>query len=279
MAPDELTVAKATALLDAPSGDRELGVDPATGMPVLVRVGRYGAYVQLGEAGNAKAEKPKTASLLSTMTPPTMTLEDALKLLALPREVGHDPADGEIITAQNGRFGPYITKGKDSRSLTSEDQIFALTLEEALALLAQPKERGRRRAAGAAAGPLKELGDDPVSKKKIVLKEGRFGNYVTDGDTNATLRKGDSPESITPERAQELLAERREREASGQVGRKGRRQGAEGAQGREGAEGCRERCRRQGAEGRTEEEGGRRQDGHQEEAEEHRDRRRVVIVG
>ena len=223
MAPDELTVAKATALLDAPSGDRELGTDPATGMPVLVRVGRYGAYVQLGEAGNAKAEKPKTASLLSTMQPATATLEDALKLLSLPRAIGHDPADGEVITAQNGRFGPYITKGKESRSLTSEDQIFNITIEEALALLAQPKERGRRRAAGAAAGPLKELGDDPVSKKKIVLKEGRFGNYVTDGDTNATLRKGDSPESITPERAQELLAERREREASGQTGRKGKR--------------------------------------------------------
>ncbi len=223
MAPDELTVAKATELLNAPSGDRELGHDPNNGMPVLVRVGRYGAYVQLGEAGNAKAEKPKTASLLSTMTAPTMTLEDALRLLALPRAVGHDPADGEVITAQNGRFGPYITKGKDSRSLATEDQIFSLTIEEALALLAQPKERGRRRAAGAAAGPLKELGDDPVSKKKIVLKEGRFGNYVTDGDTNATLRKGDSPESITPERAQELLAERREREASGQVGRRGRR--------------------------------------------------------
>src|SRR6185369_11979844 len=167
--------------------------------------------------------KPKTASLLSTMTAPTMTLEDALKLLALPREIGHDPADGEVITAQNGRFGPYITKGKDSRSLATEDQIFNITIEKALALLAQPKERGRRRAAGAAAGPLKELGDDPVSKKKIVLKEGRFGNYVTDGDTNATLRKGDSPESITPERAQELLAERREREASGQTGRRGRR--------------------------------------------------------
>ena len=219
MAPDELTVAKATALLDAPSGDRELGNDPATGLPVLARIGRYGAYVQLGEAGNAKAEKPKTASLLSTMTAEALTLEEALKLLSLPRPIGHDPADGEVITAQNGRFGPYITKGKDSRSLTTEDQIFGITLPEALALLAQPKERGRRRAAGAAAGPLKELGDDPVSKKKIVLREGRFGNYVTDGDTNATLRKGDSPDSITPERAQELLAERREREASGQVGR------------------------------------------------------------
>jgi DNA topoisomerase-1 len=223
MAPDELTVEKALALISAPSGDRVLGSDPATGEQVMLRNGRFGAYVQLGEAGNAKNEKPKTASLFASMKPETLTLEEALKLLSLPRAIGHDPADGEIVTAQNGRFGPYITKGSESRSLTSEEQIFSVTIEEALALLAQPKERGRRRAAGAAAGPLKELGEDPVSKKKITLKEGRFGHYVTDGDTNATLRKGDSPESITPERAQELLAERREREASGQVGRRGRR--------------------------------------------------------
>jgi DNA topoisomerase-1 len=226
MAPDELTVEKSLAMLAMPSGDREIGIDPATGLKVLARAGRFGAYVQLGEAqAGGKGEKPKTASLFASMSHPTLTLEEALKLLSLPRTIGVDPADGVPITVQNGRFGPYISKGTESRSLTGEDQIFAITLPEALALLAQPKERGRRRAGGQAAPPLKELGEDPVSKKKIVLKEGRFGNYVTDGDTNATLRKGDSPESITPERAQELLAERRDREASGQVGKRGRRGG------------------------------------------------------
>jgi DNA topoisomerase I len=229
MAPDELTVEKSLAMLAAPSGDREVGIDPATGMKVLARAGRFGAYVQLGEAqAGGKGEKPKTASLFASMSHPTLTLEEALKLLSLPRTIGQDPADGVPITVQNGRFGPYISKGTDSRSLTSEDQIFSITLPEALALLAQPKERGRRRAGGQAAPPLKELGEDPVSKKKIVVKEGRFGNYVTDGDTNATLRKGDSPESITPERAQELLAERRDREASGQVGKRGKRGGRRG---------------------------------------------------
>ncbi len=223
MAPDELTVEKSLAMLAQPSGDREIGVDEATGLKVFARAGRFGAYVQLGEAAaGGKGEKPKTASLFASMSHGTITLEEAQKLLSLPRTIGADPADDVAITVQNGRFGPYISKGTDSRSLASEDQIFSITLPEALALLAQPKERGRRRAGAQAAGPLKELGDDPVSKKKIVLKEGRFGNYVTDGDTNATLRKGDSPESITPERAQELLAERRDREASGQVGKRGK---------------------------------------------------------
>ncbi len=207
LAPDELTVEKAEELLAAPSGDRVLGEDPATGLPVVAKAGRYGPYVQLGEVEAGSKAKPPTASLFETMSLETVTLEDALRLLTLPRVVGVDPSDGQEITAQNGRYGPYIKKGTDSRSIASEDQLFTITLDEALAIFAQPKQRGR--GAAAAAPPLKELGDDPVSGKPIVLKEGRFGPYVTDGETNASLRKGDSPEEITPERAAELLADRR----------------------------------------------------------------------
>jgi len=203
--PDELTIEKAGELLSAPSGDRELGRD-ADGAPVIARVGRYGPYVQLGDTDSK--EKPKTASLFKTMSLETITLDDALKLLELPRTVGMDPADGEPIEALNGRYGPYIKKGSDSRSLESEEQLFTITLDEALAVLAQPK---RRRGQRAAAEPLKELGNDPSSGKPIALKEGRFGPYVTDGDTNASLRKEDSIEGITNERAAELLAERRAR--------------------------------------------------------------------
>jgi DNA topoisomerase-1 len=203
--PDELTPAKAEELLSKPSNDRELGIDPATGKPVLLRIGRFGAYVQLG---NAKEEegKPKTASLFSTMTPETLTFEEAQKLLSLPRVIG--VYDGEEVTAAHGRYGPYITKGKEKRSLTSEAQIFELDLDGALHILAQPRQRQGRRAA---AGPLKELGLDPVSGKTITLRQGRFGLYVTDGDTNASLRAGDLPEALTPERAQELLQMRRDR--------------------------------------------------------------------
>ena len=208
LAPDELTVEKAIELLSAPSGDRVLGEDPTTGLPVVAKAGRYGPYVQLGEVDAASKNKPHTASLFNSMTLDTVTLEDALRLLTLPRVVGTDPADGEEITAQNGRYGPYIKKGTDSRSIESEEQLLAITLDEALAIFAQPKPRGRR-AGAAAAPPLRELGDDPVSGKPVVLKEGRFGPYVTDGETNASLRKGDSVEEITPERAAELLADRR----------------------------------------------------------------------
>ena len=205
--PDELTLEKASELLSAPSGDRVLGAD-AEGTPVIARVGRYGPYVQLGDPdGNAK-QKPKTSSLFKSMSLETITLEDALKLLDLPRVVGVDPADGEEIAALNGRYGPYIKKGSDSRSLENEEQLFSITLDEALALLAQPK---RRRGQRAAAAPLKELGADPSSGKPIVLREGRFGPYVTDGETNASLQKDDSIDAITPERAAELLRERRER--------------------------------------------------------------------
>jgi DNA topoisomerase-1 len=149
-------------------------------------------------------EKPRTASLFKTMSPETVTLEQALQLLTLPRTLGE--SDGEEVLAANGRYGPYVKKGKESRSLDTEEQLFTITLDEALAKLAEPKQRGRR----AAAPPLKELGNDPVSGKPVVLKEGRFGPYVTDGETNASLRAGDSVESISPERAYELLQIRRD---------------------------------------------------------------------
>ena len=207
--PDSLTVERALELLAAPSNDRTLGVDEATGLPILLKAGRFGPYVQVGEMTDPK-NKPKTASLFSSMSPETMTLEDAQRLLALPREVGRHPEDGQPILAQNGRYGPYLTWGKETRSLASEDEIFTVDLASALALLAQPKARGRR----AAAGPLRELGEDPVTKRMIVVRTGRFGLYVTDGESNATLRLGDTPETITLDRAGELLAERRNAEPS-----------------------------------------------------------------
>ncbi|MEU1042559.1 type I DNA topoisomerase [Streptomyces sp. NPDC005907] len=209
LAPDELDVAYAEELLAKPSGDFELGADPATGHQIIARDGRYGPYVtEVLPEGTPKtgknAVKPRTASLFKTMSPDTVTLDDALRLMSLPRVVGKD-AEGVEITAQNGRYGPYLKKGTDSRSLTAEEQLFTITLEEALAIYAQPKQRGR----AAAKPPLKELGEDPVSQKPVVVKDGRFGPYVTDGETNATLRSGDSVEEITPERGFELLAEKR----------------------------------------------------------------------
>ncbi|MFC9913753.1 type I DNA topoisomerase [Streptomyces sp. NPDC059862] len=209
LAPDELTVELAEELLAKPSGDFELGTDPETGHTIVAKDGRYGPYVtEVLPEGTPKtgknAVKPRTASLFKSMSLDTVTLEDALKLMSLPRVVGTD-ADGVEITAQNGRYGPYLKKGTDSRSLQSEDQLFTITLEEAQAIYAQPKQRGR----AAAKPPLKELGEDPVSGKPVVVKDGRFGPYVTDGETNATLRSGDSVERITPERGFELLAEKR----------------------------------------------------------------------
>jgi DNA topoisomerase-1 len=204
--PDEMTLAKATELLEAPSGDRLLGTDPASGLPVYVRSGRFGSYVQLGEAGGK--EKPRTGSLLKSMQPASMTLEDALQMLSLPRVVGEHPEKKEPITAQLGRYGPYISCGKDSRSLEKEEDVFTVDLAKALALFAQPKTRGNQRKA---AEPIKELGTDEYSGGVITLREGRFGLYVTDGETNASLRKGDMPESIDNARAQELLHQRRER--------------------------------------------------------------------
>ena len=210
LAPDELTLEKAGELLAQPSGDREVGIDPESGLQVFVRSGRFGSYVQLGEAGGK--DKPKTGSLLTTDEPQNVDLAHALKLLSLPREVG-TTEEGETIFAALGRFGPYLSKGKDSRSLENEDQVFTVTLAEALVVYAQPKTRGKR----AAAEPLKTLGKDTTTDAIITVKEGRFGLYVTDGETNASLRKGDTLEAIDTDRANELLAARR---AAGPVKKK-----------------------------------------------------------
>ncbi|MDX6323743.1 MAG: topoisomerase [Nocardioidaceae bacterium] len=204
--PDELTVDKARELLANPAGaERELGVHPQTGLGVVAKNGRYGPYVtEVLPEDAPKSAKPRTSSLFKTMSLETVTLEDAVRLLTLPRVVGTEPESGEEITAQNGRYGPYLKKGTDSRSLTDEEQLLTITLEEALAVYAQPKTRGR---AAASAG--RELGDDPASGAKILVKAGRFGSYVTDGEYNATIPRAEDEASITLERAAELLAERR----------------------------------------------------------------------
>jgi DNA topoisomerase-1 len=214
LAPDEVTAEVAEALFDqAEIGDAELGPDPVTGHMIVAKDGRYGPYVTevLPEGSPTKgknAVKPRTASLFKSMTLETIDLAGALQLLTLPRVVGNDPATGEEITAQNGRYGPYLRKGTDSRSIAAEEALFTVTLEEALALYAQPKTRGRQAAAAAA---LREVGVDPATEKPMVIKDGRFGPYVTDGETNASLRKGDEVDTITVERSAELLAERRAR--------------------------------------------------------------------
>jgi DNA topoisomerase-1 len=227
LTPDELTLQVAEELFATPQEGRVLGVDQETGHEIVARDGRYGPYVteilppqpeedQDGAEGGAPARKgkkptgpkPRTGSLLRSMDLQTVTLEDALKLLSLPRVVGVDPESSEEITAQNGRYGPYLKRGNDSRSLATEDQIFDITLEEALKIYAEPKRRGGQ---SASAPPLRELGTDPASGKPMVVKDGRFGPYVTDGETNASLRKGDDVLSITDERAAELLADRRAR--------------------------------------------------------------------
>jgi len=202
-APDELTLERAEELLAKPSGDRALGEDPQTGRRIVAREGRYGPYVsEVLEEG--ATGKPRTGSLFKSMSLGTITLEDALRLLSLPRTL--NAADGEEILVSNGRYGPFIKKGSETRSLEAEEQLFTVTLEEATALLATPKVRQGR---GAAKPPLKEVGPDPVSGKPIVVKDGRFGPYVTDGETNASLRRGDDVDGVTIERAVELLAERR----------------------------------------------------------------------
>jgi DNA topoisomerase-1 len=209
-APDELTAQLAEELLAMPSGDRLLGTDPDTGLEIMSKSGRYGPYVtEVLPEGSPKSAKPRTASLFSDMNLGEITIDDALRLLSLPRVVGTDPADGVEITSQNGRYGPYLMKGTDSRSLTSEDEIFSVDLAKALELFAQPKVRGR----GAAKAPLREVGNDPTSGKPIVVKEGRFGPYVTDGETNASLRVADDPMTVSVERASDLLSERRSKEA------------------------------------------------------------------
>jgi DNA topoisomerase I len=207
--PDELDLATAEQLFATPQEGRSLGTDPETGHEILAKEGRFGPYVTEVLPEGAK-EKPRTGSLFKSMTLSEITLDDALKLLSLPRAVGTDPESGEEITAQNGRYGPYLKKGKDSRSLDSEEKLFTITLDEALQLYAQPKQRGR----AAARPPLRELGTDPASGNPMVVKDGRFGPYVTDGAVNASLRKGDAVETLTDERAAELLAEKRAKDGT-----------------------------------------------------------------
>lgn len=220
--PDELTLELAETLFATPQEGRPLGVDPETGHEIVARDGRYGPYVTevlppppddedgvtAKKGKKPTGPKPRTGSLFRSMDLQTVTLDDALKLLSLPRIVGVDPQNGEEITAQNGRYGPYLKRGTDSRSLATDDQIFEISLEEALKIYAEPKRRGRQ---GAATPPLRELGADSATGKPMVIKDGRFGPYVTDGETNASLRKGDDVASITDERASELLADRRAR--------------------------------------------------------------------
>jgi DNA topoisomerase-1 len=207
--PDELTPDVAEQLFAAgPAEGRVLGVDPVSGNDLVAREGRYGPFVtEVLPEDAGKGVKPRTSSLLKSQSVDTITLDEALKLLSLPRVVGVDPSSGEEITAQNGRYGPYLRRGSDSRSLEREEQLFTVTLDEALRLYAEPKKRGRQ--AAASAGPLRELGVDPASGKPMVVRDGRFGPYVTDGEVNASLRKSDSVETLTDERAAELLAEKR----------------------------------------------------------------------
>ncbi|MEI6649115.1 MAG: type I DNA topoisomerase [Actinomycetes bacterium] len=208
LAPDELTLELAQQLLSQPSGERQLGIDPETELAVIAKSGRYGPYVtEVLPEGAKKSAKPKTASLLSTMSLDTIDIDDALKLLSLPRTLGD--YEGEAITVQNGRYGPYLSRGADSRTLTSEDQLFSITFDEAISIYKEPKVRRR----GVAKPPLKDLGIDPGSGKPVLVKDGRFGIYITDGETNATLRRGDSVEFLTLERGLELLAGRRAWEA------------------------------------------------------------------
>jgi DNA topoisomerase-1 len=221
LAPDEVTVEKAIELLAAPKGDEPIGTDPASGLPVYSKSGRFGPYVQLGDAETLpEGQKPKMESLFKTMSPATLTLDDALRLLSLPRTVGTDPETGEQILARNGRYGPFLAKGKDTRSLGSEDELFTVTVEDALRAFAEPKRRGRQ-----AAAPLRELGPDPVSGKPMVVMSGRYGPYVTDGETNASLREreGDTVEGLSDDRAAELLQMRRD---AGPAKRGGRKQAA-----------------------------------------------------
>ncbi|MFL6004077.1 MAG: type I DNA topoisomerase [Nocardioides sp.] len=226
--PDELTLAKARELFANPAGEEiDLGTHPETGLRVVAKNGRFGPYVtevlpedapQSQKKGKAK---PRTGSLFKSMTLENITLDDAVTLLSLPRVVGTD-AEGVEITAQNGRYGPYLKKGTDSRSIDSEEKLLTITLDEALAIYAQPKQRGR----AAASAPLKELGNDPVSGAPVVVKAGRFGEYVTDGEYNATLRKDDSVEELTLERAAELLAERRAKGPAKKAAKRGAKKSA-----------------------------------------------------
>ena len=205
LAPDALSAEKAQQLIDAPPAqDRVLGAEPASGLDIIVKDGRYGPFVTLVDEGNPK---PKTASLFKTMSVETVSLEEAIKLLSLPRELGNDPESGQVITVQNGKYGPYLKRGVDSRSIDSEEKIFSITLEEAVELYKLPKYGARR----TAATPLREFGEDPASKNLVVAKSGQFGNYVSDGVINATVPKDEDLDEMSNDRAFELLAIRREK--------------------------------------------------------------------
>ena len=216
--PDELTAEKAKELLANPAGEETpLGADPESGLMIVAKNGRYGPYVtEVLPEDAPKSQKPRTGSLFKSMDLDTITLDQALTLLTLPRVVGTDPESGDEITAQNGRYGPYLRKGTDSRSIESEEQLLTITVEQALAIYAQPKQRGR-----AAANPGKEIGKDPVSGNIVLMKSGRFGTYVTDGEYNATLRQGDDESTLTIERASELLEERRAKGPAKKAAKKG----------------------------------------------------------
>jgi DNA topoisomerase-1 len=206
LAPDELTPEKAEELFNVPSGERELGEHPEWGSSIVAKSGRYGPYVtEVLPEEAPKSLKPRTASLFSDMSLDTVTIDDAVRLLSLPRTVGTDPSDDQVITAQNGRYGPYLKKGTDSRSLEREEQLFTITLDEALAIYAQPKQRGRR----AALPPLRDLGVDESTGRQVVIKDGRFGPYITDGETNATVPRSSDPLTLDRQRALDLLAEKR----------------------------------------------------------------------
>ncbi|NYH80514.1 DNA topoisomerase-1 [Actinopolyspora biskrensis] len=230
LAPDELTPQIAEKLFATPMEGRTLGTDPDSGNEVVAKDGRFGPYVTEVLPEGTKG-KPRTASLFKSMSLDTVTLEDALRLLSLPRTVGTDPDTGEEITAQNGRYGPYLKRGSDSRSLDNEEQIFTVTLEEARRIYEQPKQRARR----AAAPPLRELGEEPDTGKNLVVKDGRFGPYVTDGETNASLRKGDTVEELSKDRAIELVAERRAKAPAKKKGTKKSKSTSSGGGTRSGA--------------------------------------------
>ena len=204
LAPDELTPEKADELLAVPTGPRELGTDPETGLTVLVLTGRFGPFVQLGEQEPGSKEKPKRASLFASMDPAAVTLEQAAGA-PLAAACGRGRRRRQEITAQNGRYGPYLKKGTDSRSLGSEDELFSVTMEEAKAIFAQPKQRRGR---GAAKPPLAELGAHPESGAPVRVLDGRFGPYITDGTINASVPRGTDPETVSLEQAVELLRER-----------------------------------------------------------------------
>ncbi len=239
LTPDELTLTKALELLAAPKSDEPIG--ELDGLPVFAKNGRYGPYVQWGTPDEPPPgfEKPKMSSLFKTMVLERITLDEATELLQLPRTLGVDPADGETIAANNGRYGPYVQKGRDYRNLENEERLLTVTLDDALQIFSQPKVYRRGGQNMAAKGPLREFGSDPVSERPVVARDGKFGVYVTDGETNASIGKGDRIEEMLPERAFELLAIRREAVA-GEGRSAGQAHGAQGA----GQEGRRPQARR-----------------------------------